>query len=331
MMGTQVMTKPETQTSGPPLPGRLVSVRDLTVATSHLQLVRGVSFDIGVGERIAMVGESGSGKSVTARALMRLDPHFRLGGVVEMDGLNLLSLSEPEMRRIRGSRIGMAFQDSLNALDPLKTIGSQISETLRIRGVSDAEARRRALQVLDELKVDRAAERLGAYPHEFSGGMRQRVVIAMALIGEPALLIADEPTTALDVRVQEAVLDLLYEISRRRGLALILITHDMGVVAAMAERVLVMYSGRIVEEGAVDPIFDRPGHPYTRGLLKAVPPIDQDLPHLHAIPGAPPDVRRRPSGCAFHPRCPHAMPICSVTEPVLMPAGPTRRACHLET
>jgi peptide/nickel transport system ATP-binding protein/oligopeptide transport system ATP-binding protein len=309
----------------------LVSVRNLSVSTSHLQLVKGVSFDVDPGERVAMVGESGSGKSVTARALMRLDPHFSLDGVVEMDGSNLLSLSEPEMRLRRGARIGMAFQDSLNALDPLRTIGAQVSETLRIRGVSDAEARRRALRVLDELKVDRAAERLDAYPHEFSGGMRQRVVIAMALVGEPALLIADEPTTALDVRVQEAVLDLLHEISGRRGLALILITHDMGVVAAIADRVLVMYSGRIVEEGRVDAIFDQPSHPYTRGLLKAVPPIDRDLEQLQAIPGTPPDVRRRPSGCAFHPRCSSAMPLCAVSEPLLTRSAATRRACHLET
>ena len=326
-----MMPKTEAQRTLPDSGRPLVSVRDLTVSTNHLQLVRGVSFDIHPGERVAMVGESGSGKSVTARALMRLDPHFSLGGSVEMDGGNLLSLSEPEMRRRRGARIGMAFQDSLNALDPLKTVGAQVSETLRIRGVSASEARQRALLVLDELKVDRAAARLDAYPHEFSGGMRQRVVIAMALIGEPALLIADEPTTALDVRVQERVLDLLHEISEQRGLALILITHDMGVVAAMADRVLVMYSGRIVEEGGVDAIFDRPGHPYTRGLLKAVPPIDHDLEQLDAIPGTPPDVRRRPSGCAFHPRCPSAMPVCAISEPTLAPVYATRRACHLET
>ena len=233
------------------------------------------------------------------------------------------------MARYRGRSIAMVFQDPMSFLDPLMTIGDQVAETLRIRGVPRQEARKRALAVLDELGVDRAAERLESYPHEFSGGMRQRVVLAMALVGEPRLLIADEPTTALDVRVQDQVLDLLDEVSARRGLAVLFITHDLGVVAGFAERVMVMYSGRLVEDGAVGPVFDAPKHPYTRGLIRAVPRIDQDLDKLYAIPGAPPPPLARPSGCPFHPRCSDAFDRCRVELPALRSVDGQRVACHL--
>lgn len=315
-------------------PDTLLAVDNLAVEipthAGPVRLVDGVSFTIGRGERVALVGESGSGKSVTAQAIMRLNTRVKLSGRIGLDGTDLLGLPPRQMADIRGRRIGMVFQDPMSSLDPLMTIGDQIAETLRIRGVAAKEARRRALEVLDELKVERAAERLDAYPHEFSGGMRQRVVLAMALVGEPDLLIADEPTTALDVRVQERVLDLLDEISRRRGLAVMLITHDMGIVAGFADRVMVMYSGRIVEENDALDLFGVPRHPYTKGLLEAVPRADITVHRLPSISGAPPVPANRPSGCAFHPRCERAMSICSQFEPgeTLVPAiGRVR--CHL--
>jgi peptide/nickel transport system ATP-binding protein/oligopeptide transport system ATP-binding protein len=223
----------------------------------------------------------------------------------------------------------MVFQDPMSFLDPLMTIGDQVAETLRVRGVGRLEARKRALSVLDELKVERAAERLDSYPHEFSGGMRQRVVLAMALVGEPRLLIADEPTTALDVRVQDQVLDLLDDVAERRDLAVLFITHDLGVVAGFAERVMVMYSGRIVEDGEVGPLFARPLHPYTQGLIEAVPRIDQSVGRLYAIPGTPPPPLARPLGCPFHPRCSQRFAPCDTIEPRLEPVGRARVACHL--
>jgi oligopeptide/dipeptide ABC transporter ATP-binding protein len=312
----------------------LVRVENLSVDIplmrgAKIPIVDDVSFSIGVGERVALVGESGSGKSVTARALMRLDRVAKLSGKVHFDGTDLLTLSEREVAKYRGRSITMVFQDPMSFLDPLMTIGDQVAETLRIRGVSRAEARKRALAVLDELGVDRAAQRLDSYPHEFSGGMRQRVVLAMALVGEPQLLIADEPTTALDVRVQDQVLDLLDEVSTRRGLAVLFITHDLGVVAGFAERVMVMYSGRIVEDGEVGQVFAAPKHPYTRGLIKAVPRIDQDLEKLYAIPGAPPPPLARPSGCPFHPRCADAFDRCRAELPAVRTIDGVRVACHL--
>jgi oligopeptide/dipeptide ABC transporter ATP-binding protein len=312
----------------------LVTVEKLSVdiplgRQGSVRIVDSIDFSIGVGERVALVGESGSGKSLTARALMRLDRVAKLSGRVDFDGTDLLTLSERDMARLRGGSIAMVFQDPMSFLDPLMTIGDQVAETLRIRGVARPEARKRALAVLDELGVDRAAERLDSYPHEFSGGMRQRVVLAMALVGEPRLLIADEPTTALDVRVQDQVLDLLDEVSTRRGLAVLFITHDLGVVAGFAERVMVMYSGRVVEDGAVDAVFADPRHPYTRGLIKAVPRIDQDLEKLYAIPGAPPPPLARPGGCPFHPRCGDAFERCRVDLPLVRQLDGPRVACHL--
>jgi len=323
-------------TSGPtPAAGRpLLTARGLTVdmqlpGKKSVRIVDGLDFDIRAGERVALVGESGSGKSVTARALMRLDRKARLSGELTFDGVDLQRLSEREMNRYRGGTIGMVFQDPMSFLDPLMTIGDQVAETLRIRGVGRHQARRRALATLDELGVDRAAERLDSYPHEFSGGMRQRVVLAMAIVAEPKLLIADEPTTALDVRVQEQVLDVLDDVSRRRGLAVLFITHDLGVVAGFTDRVIVMYSGRIVEDAAVDDIFAAPQHPYTQGLIQAVPRIDRVSERLFAIPGAPPPIFARPEGCAFHPRCGQKFAPCALRQPALEPSGAGRVACHL--
>ncbi len=302
---------------------------DMSLGGRDVRIVDGIDFSIARGERVALVGESGSGKSVTARAIMRLGAKARISGRILFDDVDLARLSEREISRYRGASIGMVFQDPMSSLDPLMTIGDQVAETLRIRGIGRAEARKKALATLDELGVARAAERLDAYPHEFSGGMRQRVVLAMALIGEPRLLIADEPTTALDVRVQDQVLDVLDEVSRRRGLAVLFITHDLGIVAGFAERVMVMYSGRIVEDGEVEDTFARPLHPYTSGLLAAVPRIDQTLERLNSVPGAPPPPLARPAGCAFHPRCAQRFEPCDRLRPVPQPVDRSMVACHL--
>lgn len=316
-------------------PSTIISAQGLTVDMpagrgKGIRIVDNLDFSIAQGERVALVGESGSGKSVTARALMRLDQVARISGRIQFDGTDLLKYSEQQMTRLRGKSIAMVFQDPMSSLDPLMTIGDQVAETLRIHGVGKAEARRKALAVLDELRVDRAAERLDSYPHEFSGGMRQRVVIAMALVGDPRLLIADEPTTALDVRVQDEVLNLLDDVATRRGLSVLFITHDLGVVAGFASRVMVMYSGRIVEDGQVERAFDNPFHPYTRGLLKAVPRIDGPLDQqLYAIPGTPPHPLARPGGCPFHPRCSESFARCETEMPKVLTSGSDRVACHL--
>jgi oligopeptide/dipeptide ABC transporter ATP-binding protein len=290
--------------------------------------VDGVSFRIAPAECVALVGESGSGKSVTAQALIRLNPHARIDGRVTFGGRNLLELTERELADFRGARIGMAFQDAMTALNPIMPIGTQIMETLRIRGVGRKEARERAIAILTELGVAHAAERLGAYVHEFSGGMRQRVVLAMALIGAPDLLIADEPTTALDVRVQEQVLDVLDEFAASHALSVLLITHDLGIVASFADRVLVMYSGRVVEDSPINAIFAAPMHPYTIGLLAAVPRVDRNIDRLMAVPGTPVAPANRPEGCTFHPRCPFAVDRCRATAPELEQIGERRVACH---
>ncbi|MGN8025113.1 ABC transporter ATP-binding protein [Microbacterium sp. 22242] len=312
----------------------LLSVRNLTIDAGPkddpIRLVDDFSLEMRPGDRVALVGESGSGKSVTARSIMRLDPDFRLSGSVEFQGRDLLTLSDRQMVGVRGRRIGMVFQDPMGALNPLMTIGEQVMEPLRIAGVSRAEASKRAKSVLEELGVVNADARMKAYPHEFSGGMRQRVVLAMALISDPSLIIADEPTTALDVRVQEQVLTLMDKVSKERGLAVLLITHDLGTVAGFTDRVAVMYSGRKVDEGTVDDLFAHPAHPYTQGLLQAVPRIDQTVRRLLTIPGAPPHPANRPSGCAFNPRCPLAFDLCTREVPELRPSPEGGLvACHL--
>ena len=312
----------------------LLSVRNLTIDAGPkeepIRLVDDFSLEMRPGDRVALVGESGSGKSVTARSIMRLDPDFRLSGSVEFQGQDLLKLSDKQMVGVRGHKIGMVFQDPMGALNPLMTIGDQVMEPLRIAGVSRADAAKRAKSVLEELGVVDAEARMKAYPHEFSGGMRQRVVLAMALISDPSLIIADEPTTALDVRVQEQVLTLMDKVSKERGLAVLLITHDLGTVAGFTDRVAVMYSGRKVDEGTVDSLFARPAHPYTQGLLQAVPRIDQTVPRLLTIAGAPPHPANRPTGCAFNPRCPKAFDLCTREVPELRPAPDGGVvACHL--
>lgn len=314
-----------------PAVGPLLSLEDVVIdAPGSVRLIDGFSLDIHPGERVALVGESGSGKSVMARTIMRLTSGLSTAGRVCFEGQDLLSLSEHEMRSVRGRRIGMVFQDPMGSLNPLMTIGDQVAEPLRIVGVPKKQARARACAVLEELGVANARDRMSAYPHEFSGGMRQRVVMAMALVGEPAFLIADEPTTALDVRIQEQVLDLLDRVSRERGLAVLLITHDLALVAGFSDRVVVMYAGKKVNDGLVERLFASPAHPYTAGLLDAVPRMDRRVDRLTAIPGAPPHPTDRPSGCPFHPRCAYKVAICSTMMPPLrsLPEGGSV-ACHV--
>ena len=328
------LTTPASEPTATSGPEPLLSIRDLSVtfgpAANPTVLVDRFSLAVDRSERIALVGESGSGKSVTARSVLRLDPHFRLTGSIRLAGQELLHLTEREMTKVRGHHVGMVFQDPMGSLNPLMTIGEQVMEPLLISGVGRNDAARRARDVLGELGVVNAERRMKAYPHEFSGGMRQRVVLAMALVREPSLLIADEPTTALDVRVQAQVLDLLDKVSADRQLAVLLITHDLGTVAGFAQRVVVMYSGRKAQEESVDALFGEPSHPYTRGLLEAVPRIDRTMRRLVTIPGAPPHPGARPSGCAFHPRCPQRMDVCVTDVPTERPS-PTGGvvACHL--
>jgi peptide/nickel transport system ATP-binding protein/oligopeptide transport system ATP-binding protein len=305
----------------------LLSVEGLTVAFATgrgpVNAVEAISMAIEPGEVLGIVGESGSGKSVTALAVMGLlpqPPARVLAGRILFEGTDLLTLPERRLRRLRGPGIGMVFQEPMSSLNPVFTIGDQISETLRAHERLGPAARRsRALALLDRVGIPSAARRLDDYPHQLSGGQRQRVMIAIALACNPRLLIADEPTTALDVTIQAQILDLLLELRAERGMAVMLITHNMGVVAETADRVLVMYSGRVVEQSPVAALFDRPAHPYTRGLLSCVPSLEMDLPRLQAIPGTLPDPARRPSGCSFAPRCTLHIAGCDAAVPPLLP------------
>ena len=302
-------------------------------------LVDGVSFSIGEGETLCIVGESGCGKSVTSLALMGLlpmPPARRVGGSVTFDGVDLQSLSEREFADLRGNRMSMIFQEPMTSLNPAFTVGDQIAEcVLRHRGVhggsgrvSRVEAREAALAMLRRVRIPAPEKRLDAYPHELSGGMRQRVMIAMALVNRPRLLIADEPTTALDVTIQAQVLALMRELQRETGTALLLITHDLGVVAEVADHVAVMYAGRIVEYGTVEEIFDDPQHPYTVGLMGAIPSIGKRLAALVTIGGSVPSPERMPPGCRFAPRCPFASARCEQAAPPDTILTPTHRvAC----
>ncbi|MEU4564234.1 ABC transporter ATP-binding protein [Actinoplanes sp. NPDC023936] len=303
----------------------LLEIRDLTVDAGDVRLVDGMNLTLRRGEFLALVGESGSGKSVTARAITRLDRRTRLAGSIRMDGAELLTMPESELRAYRGARIGMVFQDPLSSFNPVQPIGRQIAEPLLIRGVGRAAARKKAEEMLGEMGITRPGERLTAYPHELSGGMRQRAAIAMALIAEPELLIADEPTTALDVRMQAKVLKLIREAATARHLAVLFITHDLGIVAGNADRVCVMYSGRPVEENDVRTLFRAPVHPYTRDLLAAVPRLGRGVGSLTAIPGVAATPANRPAGCAYHPRCAVAVQRCATQ----VPAFEARAACHL--
>ena len=298
----------------------LLSVRGLRVGFATeaglLQAVDGVSFDLAPGEVLAIVGESGSGKSVTAQTVIGLtrSPNAAIEGSVRLGGAELLSASEEELRKFRGDRIAMIFQDPMTSLNPVYRVGDQIVEAIRAHraDVSKATARERAVQLLDSVGIPEAGRRVSDYPHQFSGGMRQRAMIAMALALEPEVLIADEPTTALDVTIQAQILDLLGELNRERNLATILITHDLGVVAEVADRVLVMYGGRVVEEGSTDEIFYDPQHPYTWGLLGSLTRLDQPRRgRLPQIQGAPPSLLSLPQGCPFRPRCPHEFDKCA--------------------
>ncbi len=314
----------------------LLDVRNLRVsfpgdrAGEPIVPVDGVSFRIARGETLALVGESGSGKSLTALALLRLVPppgSIEPGSRILVDGQDVLALDEEGIRGIRGRRIGMVFQDPMSSLNPVYTAGAQVKEALTAhRRLPAAEARARAVALLAEAGIPDPASRYGAYPHELSGGLRQRVLIAIALAGEPDLLIADEPTTALDVTVQAQILELLDRLREARGMAVLLITHDLGVVAGRADRVAVMYAGQIVEEAATRPLFRSPAHPYTRALFRAIPRLETAAERLVAIPGAVPLPGRWPSGCRFHPRCPEVLPRCPGEVPPVAGAGPAHES-----
>jgi oligopeptide transport system ATP-binding protein len=288
-----------------------------------------VSFDLRHGETLAIVGESGSGKSATAMSLLRLvEPS---GGEVEFDGKDILRVSLSEVRKIRGRRIAMIFQDPSASLNPYMTIGAQMAEMTRMHlGHSRTEARDHAIRMLETVGIPDAAVRVDAHPHEFSGGMRQRAVIAMALSCDPEILIADEPTTALDVTVQAQILELIKDLKERTGMSVILITHDLGVVAGIADRVVVMYAGRVFEEASTEEIFSRPANPYTVGLLKCTPdPSKENGGKLYQIPGSPPDLADLPPGCPFAERCERAEAICRAEFPPFVEVGPGHRSlCH---
>ncbi len=288
-----------------------------------VRAVEDVSFEIFQGEILSLVGESGCGKSVTGLSLLRLIPipPGRIeSGEILFNGRNLLNLDEKEMERVRGNEISMIFQEPMTSLNPVFTIGSQITEVLKLhQGLDKREARKRAIEMLDRVRIPSPEVRIDSYPHQLSGGMRQRAMIAMALSCRPKLLIADEPTTALDVTIQAQVLRLLKEIQREMGMAVMLITHDLGVVSEVADRVVVMYAGRVVESGPIEAIFGRMRHPYTKGLLESIPRLEEKRERLNAIPGQVPNPLDLPPGCKFHPRCPLAIEPCKREEPPLFP------------
>ncbi len=295
----------------------VLSIRNLSVdiptRDGVVKPVDGVSYDIGKGEILGVVGESGAGKSMAGNAVIGLlnRPAHISGGEIWLNGDRIDQLSTEEIRRVRGKDIGMVFQDPLTSLNPLLTIGDQLAETMLTHlAIGRAEAEKRAIAALEEVGIPGASDRINSYPHEFSGGMRQRVVIALALCAEPSLVIADEPTTALDVSVQAQIIALLKRLCRERGTAIMLITHDMGVIAEAADRVAVMYSGRLAELGPVRDVLSQPEHPYTHGLMASTPLAAQGQRRLHQIPGAMPRLDQLPDGCAFHPRCPSAQDKC---------------------
>ena len=311
----------------------LAEVKDLTVRfvtrEATVQAVNGVSFSVKPGEVLCILGESGSGKSVSMRALMRLLPEKRtqIGGSIRVDGQDVLAMNAAQLRDLRGGLVSMIFQEPMTALDPVYTIGQQIGETVRRHmGVSRAAARARALELLELVRVPSAARRLDNYPHELSGGLRQRAMIAMALSCSPRLLLADEPTTALDATVQIQVLILLRKLQKEMGMGMIFVTHDLGVASEIADRIAVMYAGRIVEEGPVADVLANPCHPYTQGLLSSTVHGQRRDQAIVAIPGSPPDMRRPPPGCSFAPRCPVRMAECRSVVPDERRPGPGRMA-----
>jgi peptide/nickel transport system ATP-binding protein len=318
----------------------LLEVHDLRTSfrtdDGVVRAVDGVSFSVEKGRTLGLVGESGCGKSVTCLTIMGLnDPrNSESSGRALFKGEDLLSLSRRRLRELRGNEIAMVFQDPMTSLNPVHSIGRQLVEAVLLhRDVTKREARLRALELLQAVGIPRADRRLDDYPHQFSGGMRQRVMIAMALVNEPDLLIADEPTTALDVTTQAQILELLAALQRDFDTAILMITHDLGVVAEVADEVVVMYAGKVAEAGAVDEIFARPHHPYTWGLLGSLPRLDQDVERLVQIAGSPPSLLRPPAGCRFHPRCAYALDVCGRVEPALLPVSggaDHEQACHLD-
>ncbi|MCX4805538.1 ABC transporter ATP-binding protein [Streptomyces sp. NPDC058682] len=318
----------------------LLEVRDLHVEFKTrdgvAKAVNGVNYSVAEGETLAVLGESGSGKSVTAQAVMGIldmPPGRIAGGEILFKGKDLLTMKEEERRKIRGAEMAMIFQDALSSLNPVLSVGAQLGEMYEVhRGMSRKDAKGKAVELMERVKIPAAKERVGDYPHQFSGGMRQRIMIAMALALEPSLIIADEPTTALDVTVQAQVMDLLAELQRELNMGLILITHDLGVVADVADKIAVMYAGRIVEAAPVHEIYKAPAHPYTRGLLDSIPRLDQKGQELYAIKGLPPNLVAIPPGCAFNPRCPMAQAVCRTEVPPLyrVTESPVERtsACH---
>jgi oligopeptide transport system ATP-binding protein len=317
--------------------GAVLAVKDLAVEfrlrDRTVHAVNGVSWSLGRGETLAILGESGSGKSVTAHAIMGTLSSARAkvtGGEVWFGGRDLLKVPERERRRVRGSKIGIIFQDSLSALNPVFTVANQIGEMFRFHtGMHKRAAERTAVELMGRVGIPDAKRRADAYPHEFSGGMRQRIMIAMALALQPDVLIADEPTTALDVTVQAQIMELLQTLQREMGMGLVLITHDLGVVADMADRIIVMYAGRAVEESPVRQLYQAPAHPYTAALLQSVPRLDRAEEDLRPIGGSPPDMTVLAPGCSFRPRCPWAAEVCADERPPLRAVAPGRSsACH---
>ena len=322
----------------------LLEVRDLHVEfhtrDGVAKAVNGVNYSVAEGQTLAVLGESGSGKSVTAQAIMGIldmPPGRISGGEIFFKDHDLLKLKGEERRRVRGQEMAMIFQDALSSLNPVLSVGQQLGEMFVVhRGMSRGDAREKAIELMDRVRIPAARQRVGDFPHQFSGGMRQRIMIAMAMALEPSLIIADEPTTALDVTVQAQVMDLLAELQREYNMGLILITHDLGVVADVADKIAVMYAGRIVETSPVHEIYKAPAHPYTKGLLRSIPRLDQKGQELYAIKGLPPNLLHVPSGCAFNPRCAMAQDICRTDIPALLPVTGTdgtelagrHSACH---
>ncbi len=334
-MSTNQLTSPERTDAVPGAP--LLEVDDLRVEfrtrDGVAKAINGVSYSVAAGETLAVLGESGSGKSVTAQTVMgNLDmpPGVVTGGEIRFHGRDMLKMTKEERRRIRGRKIAMIFQDALSALNPVYSVGFQLGEMFRVHeGMSRKAAKAKAVELMDLVRIPAARQRVNDYPHQFSGGMRQRIMIAMAMALDPELIIADEPTTALDVTVQAQVMDLLAELQRERHMGLILITHDLGVVADVADKIAVMYAGRIVEEASVHELYASPAHPYTEGLLASIPRLDLKGQDLYAIKGLPPNLMRIPPGCAFNPRCPYAQDVCRTDVPPLYEVTPSRRsACH---
>lgn len=315
---------------------QVLDIRQLSVEfptrRGVLKALDEVSFSIGAGEVVGVVGESGAGKSLTGAAIIGLlEPPGRVsGGEIWLEGQRIDNLADDQMRRIRGRKIGAVFQDPLTSLNPLYTVGQQLVETITTHlSLTPTQARNRAIELLEATGIPAAKERIDHYPHQFSGGMRQRVVIALALAAEPRLIVADEPTTALDVSIQAQIIELLKRLCKEQGAAVMLITHDMGVIAETANRVVVMYAGRVAEIGTVKDVIHDPRHPYTAGLMGSIPSIAHTADRLVQIDGSMPRLNAIPSGCAFHPRCAKVMEICRHDRPELMQAGESQAACWL--